>query len=83
VALGENPGEHRQGFFGAIFFVADEEHDVFASTGTFAGGEFQPARARGERVRGDGWERENESGKNRPEMEMTLHRVRFRRLHRR
>ena len=24
VALGENPGEHRQSFFGTIFLVADE-----------------------------------------------------------
>ena len=38
---------------------------MFAGTGTFAGGEFQPARARGERVRGDGREREDEGGKDR------------------
>jgi hypothetical protein len=83
MALGENAGEHRQGFFGAIFFVADKEHDVFASARAFARRELEPTGAGSKGLRSDGRESKDKGGQGGPEMEMTLHGVRHGRLHRR
>jgi hypothetical protein len=83
VALGEDAGKHRQGLFGAVLFVADEEHDVFASARAFARRELEPTRTGSEGLRSDSRESEDKGGQGGPEMEMTLHGVRFRRLHRR
>jgi hypothetical protein len=82
MALGKDAGDHRQGFFGAVFFVADQEHDVFASARTFARRELEPTRTGSKGLRGDGRESEDKGGQGGPEMEMTLHGVRLRRLHR-
>ena len=42
VVLGENFGQLRQGFFGAVLFVAADEHDAFARGGPWAGLEHNP-----------------------------------------
>ena len=68
MALTEDFRQHRERFFAAIFFVAGEQHDVFALRGHAGSGFEDKRRGRGGVREGEGRDKKNDGAKQATEI---------------